>query len=84
MPNPTTSSGIRDNHCRGVVADFLRANIQSGSRLSIGSASIAKTFQKRVAAGLQSGRAFVIPDQKEQASESTDFALTTWLVIQAQ
>src|ERR1017187_3803184 len=38
MPNPTTNSGIRDNHKRGVVADFLKAKIRSGSRLSIVSA----------------------------------------------
>lgn len=46
--------------------------------------SIAKTFQKRVAAGLQSGRDFVIPNQNEQARETTDFELITWLVIKAQ
>jgi hypothetical protein len=83
MPNPTTSSGIAGSRLRGVVADFLRAKIQSGSSLLVGSASIAKTFQKRVAAGLQSGRDFAIPDQREQASEITDFELTTWLVIKA-
>src|ERR1017187_5376743 len=38
MPNPTTNSGIRDNHKRGVVADFLKAKIRSGSRLSVVSA----------------------------------------------
>src|SRR5712692_2142271 len=38
MPNPTTASGIRDNHRRGIVADFLKAKIQSGSRLSVVSA----------------------------------------------
>jgi len=46
-------------------------------------ASIARTFQKRVAAGLQSGRDFVIPDQGEQARETTDFELITWLVIKS-
>ncbi|MCI0539935.1 MAG: hypothetical protein L0Z50_32420 [Verrucomicrobiales bacterium] len=45
--------------------------------------SIAKTFQKRVAAGLQSGRDFVIPNQNEQARKTTDFELITWLVIKA-
>lgn len=45
--------------------------------------SIAKTFQKRVAAGLQSGRSFVIPDQQEQAKDAADFDLITWLVIKA-
>src|ERR1035441_10275723 len=38
MPNPTTNSGIRDNHTRGVVADFLKAKVQTGSRLSVVSA----------------------------------------------
>jgi hypothetical protein len=28
-------TGIRDNHSRGTVADFQRAKIQSGSRLSV-------------------------------------------------
>ncbi len=46
-------------------------------------ASIAKTFQKRVAAGLQSGRDFIIPEQQDQARETTDFELITWLVIKA-
>jgi SNF2 family DNA or RNA helicase len=45
--------------------------------------SIARTFQKRVAAGLQSGRDFVIPNQSEQARETTDFELITWLVVKA-
>jgi len=45
--------------------------------------SIARTFQKRAAAGLQSGRDFVIPNQTEQARETTDFELITWLVIKA-
>jgi hypothetical protein len=31
-------SGIRDNHRRGIVADFLKARIQTGSRLSVVSA----------------------------------------------
>jgi SNF2 family DNA or RNA helicase len=44
--------------------------------------SIAKTFQKRVAAGLQTGRDFVIPDHQPKANETTDFELVTWLVIQ--
>ena len=43
--------------------------------------SIAATFRKRVATGLQSGRSFVIPKQEEQADEATDFELVTWLVI---
>ena len=43
--------------------------------------SIAKTFQKRVASGLQNSRDFVIPNLHEQAREATDFELITWLVI---
>ena len=38
MPNPLNNSGIRDNHHRGAVADFLKANIYSGSQLSVVSA----------------------------------------------
>ncbi len=45
--------------------------------------SIARTFQKRVAAGLQSSRDFVIPNLQDQAGETTDFDLITWLVIKA-
>ena len=45
--------------------------------------SIAKTFQKRVAAGLQTSRDFVIPTQNDQATDTTDFDLITWLVIKA-
>jgi hypothetical protein len=44
--------------------------------------SIAKTFQKRVAAGLQTGRDFIIPDHQPRENETTDFELVTWLVIQ--
>ncbi len=40
MPNPTTASGIPDNHRRGVVADFLGAKIQPGSRPSVTSADL--------------------------------------------
>ena len=38
MPTPVISSGIRDNHSRGTVADFLKANIQPDSHLSVVSA----------------------------------------------
>jgi len=38
MPSATPNSGIRDNHRRGLVADFLRAKLKSGSRLSVVSA----------------------------------------------
>ncbi|HAF16624.1 MAG TPA: ATP-dependent helicase, partial [Blastocatellia bacterium] len=43
--------------------------------------SIARTFQKRMAAGLQTGRDFKIPDEQEQAREASDLELVTWLVI---
>jgi hypothetical protein len=33
-----SDSGLRDNHARGTVADFLREKIQTNSRLSIVSA----------------------------------------------
>jgi SNF2 family DNA or RNA helicase len=45
--------------------------------------SIARTFQKRVAAGLQTGRDFKIPNEQEQAREAADFELISWLVIKA-
>ena len=43
MPNPLPNSGIRDNHHRGAFADFLRAKIQSGSRLAVVSAYLPFT-----------------------------------------
>ena len=45
--------------------------------------AIVSTFRKRVAGGLQSGRGFVIPDQTQQATETSDFELVTWHVILA-
>jgi SNF2 family DNA or RNA helicase len=38
MPTPANTSGLRDNHARGTVAEFLRSTIQPGSRLSVVSA----------------------------------------------
>jgi len=38
MPTPTNNSGLRDNHTRGTVADFLASKIQNGSKLSVVSA----------------------------------------------
>lgn len=43
--------------------------------------AIVRTFQKRTAAGLQSGRGFIIPDKQDQASSASDFDLVTWLII---
>jgi hypothetical protein len=45
--------------------------------------AIVRTFQKRTAAGLQSGRDFVIPDKQEQATDASVFELITWLVIKS-
>ena len=44
---------------------------------------IVRTFQKRTAAGLQSGRNFVIPDEQEQDTDASDFELINWLVIKS-
>ena len=44
----------------------------------------AATFTKQVASGLQSSGSFVIPNHDEQANETTDFELITWLVIKAE
>jgi len=38
MTSPSTNTGLRDNHARGKVADFLRAKLRDGSRLSVVSA----------------------------------------------
>src|SRR5215831_6446645 len=38
MPTPVINSGLRDNHTRGTVADFLKGEIRDGSRLSVVSA----------------------------------------------
>ncbi|HEV8723568.1 MAG TPA: helicase-related protein [Candidatus Binatia bacterium] len=38
MSTPINNSGLRDNHTRGSVAEFLEAKIQTGSKLSIVSA----------------------------------------------
>jgi hypothetical protein len=74
MPTPPPNAGIRDNHYCGNTALYetlLKRAVES----------IVSTFCKRVAIGLQTGRSFKIPDQKDQASDATDFELVTWLVI---
>jgi hypothetical protein len=43
--------------------------------------SIVATFRRRVAAGLQTGRTFVIPTRTAQTNDQSDFELVTWLVI---
>ena len=80
------NSGIRDNHNRGAVADFLREKIKSGSHLSVVSATFtiyayAATFRKRAASGLESARDFILPDERGQVHEKADLELVTWLVI---
>ena len=49
--------------------------------LSKAVSSIESVFKKRVTAGLQSGRDFVIPDIENQANSQEDFELISWLVI---
>lgn len=70
------------------LCDLFDARTQDGQDMTHYSgliekatASIAAGFRKRIAAGLQSGRGFVIPDQAQQATETSDFELVTWLVI---
>ena len=43
--------------------------------------SIIRTFQKRAISHLQSGRGAVLMEQQDQAKETDDFELITWLVI---
>jgi SNF2 family DNA or RNA helicase len=46
--------------------------------------SLAATFRKRAAAGLFSGRGFILPIEQEQVHEKTDLELVTWLVIKEE
>ena len=43
--------------------------------------SIAVTFRRRAASGLQSSRGFVLPNEQDQVNNQTDFDLITWLVV---
>ncbi len=43
--------------------------------------SIARTFQRRAAMQLQSGRDGLLLDPRQQINDKTDFELVTWLVI---
>jgi hypothetical protein len=43
--------------------------------------AIAVTFRRRAATGLQSNRAFVLPDEQDQVNEKSDLELITWLVV---
>jgi hypothetical protein len=39
------------------------------------------TFRRRVAAGLQTGRGFILPDEQDQVNEKSDLELITWVVV---
>lgn len=57
-------------------------NMQTYSGLLAGAMkSIERTFKKRAAAQLQSGRGGLLPTRDEQVHAQTDFELITWLVI---
>lgn len=43
--------------------------------------SITDTFQKKLAAGIQSSRQFVLPTEEDQVRPDSEFELVTWLVI---
>ena len=55
----------------------IRDNYRRGAAADF----LRATFRRRVAADLQSGRDFVIPDRSAQANDIADFELITWLVI---
>jgi len=72
------------------LCDLFDQETQSGAKMDSYSdllkkaiKSIVRTFQKRTISGLQSGRNFVIPDKQEQATDTSDFELITWLVIRS-
>lgn len=43
--------------------------------------SITSAFKKRMVAGLQAGRNFVLPDISQQVKTEDDFELITWVVV---
>ncbi len=43
--------------------------------------AIVATFQRRMAAGLQQDRGFLLPTEDEQVNDLEDFELVTWLVV---
>jgi SNF2 family DNA or RNA helicase len=74
-----------------ILCDLFDRETENGSKMEPYSDLLAKainaivqTFKKRTAAGLQSGRDFVIPDREEQATDASDFELITWLVIKSR
>ncbi len=83
MPTSDPKSGIRDNHSRGSVGDFLRQHLKAGADLDLVTASITATFQQSLADGLQGSRQFVLPTESEQPQLDSAFELVTWLVLLA-
>ena len=85
MPDPTSQSGIRDNHRRGLVADFLKSKIQSGSRRSVVSAYF--TISADDALKQQLGQIDHLGEPRfinsPDPDKTTDFRLITLLVINA-
>ena len=73
MRRPTSRSGRTRRKIRNVRAyAYVNRYIKDGAKMEKYSDLLAKainaivrTFQKRTAAGLQSGRDFVIPDKQE-------------------
>ena len=81
MSTSISNSGLRDNHTRGTVAEFLADKIHDGSKLSVVSAyftvyvydvlirkalaSIEHTFQRRAATSLLSRRSARLPSAAE-------------------
>jgi hypothetical protein len=71
----------RKQTIRNTLNEMYPTTPNSGILLQKAVASLAVTFRKRAASGLQSGRGFVLPDATEQVHEKTDLELVTWLVI---
>ena len=45
--------------------------------------SLATTFRKRAATGLQTGRSFILPDEESQVTDATELELVTWTVVKS-
>lgn len=56
---------------------------QYNTLLQAAIASISNTFKRRSLSQLQSSRSAVLLDQRQQVTDTTEFELITWLVIQA-
>lgn len=67
-------------HSTGIWDNLVDQETRNGPDMTTYSALFEKAVDS-VAAGLQSGRDFVIPERSAQANGSTDFELVTWLVI---